>query len=231
MTGSIDQDLQNVPLTPNWAPPGRNCGACGHDSCITFMNEVSEGNGRLTDCPFYEPQSDIRSHDQHTGNIPPARNLDQIPEQDILGNTLDFILIPLPGELSARKFLLPFRPDMVERWDIKPGDIITGRPMGAGCPVQHVVQVISVSRVSGLITGHVVGPSFSRGREVKDLEAYHMIGFEGIAVPSLNEPVFGKRMRFLPGFCMMNIGHTGVVNMVMGTKSGLHVRVEDIRIQ
>lgn len=194
------------------------------------MNEISAGNGRLTDCPFYDSQSEARSPDKHTGNIPPARDLDQIPDQDILGNPLDFILIPLPGELSARKFLLPFRPDMVERWDIKPGDIITGRPMGAGCPVQHVVQVISASRVSGLIIGHVVGPSFSRGREVKDLEAYHMIGFEGIAVPSLNEPVFGKRMRFLPGFCMMNIGHTGVVNMVMGTKSGLHVRVEDIRI-
>jgi hypothetical protein len=44
------------------------------------------------------------------------------------------------------------------------------------------------------------------------------------------EPVFGRRQRFLPGFCMMNLGHTGVVNFVAEDKSGVHVRVEDIRI-
>ncbi len=194
------------------------------------MEEVSAGGSRLADCPFYKPDTSSENLQQNTGCHPPARDLDQIPDLDIIGNPLDFILIPLPGEISARKFLLPFRPDMVEKWEIGPGDIITGRPTGAGCPVQHVVQVITASKVSGLIMGHVVGPAYSRGREVKDLEAYHMIGFEGIAIPSRNEPVFGKRMRFLPGFCMMNLGHTGVVNMIMGTKNGLHVRVEDIRI-
>jgi len=214
----------------DWIPPGRNCGVCGHDSCIAFITEVKHGNARLNECPFYHSDRNYPIHNQSDERLPPPRSMDQIPDQDILGNPLDFILLPLPGELSARKFLLPFRPDLVEQWDIKPGDILTGRPMGAGCPVQHVVQVIAASKVSGLITGHVVGPAYSRGREVKDLEAYHMIGFEGIAIPSLNEPVFGKRMRFLPGFCMMNIGHTGVVNMIIGTKDGLHVRVEDIRI-
>jgi len=218
-----------------WTPPGRDCGACGHKSCSSFIDEVSAGTARIIDCPFYQSDpsldSSSGSHQKVTDSLPPSRNPDQIPKQDILGNSLDFILLPLPGEVSARKFLLPFRPDMVERWDIKPGDIITGRPMGAGCPVQHVVQVISASKVSGLIMGHIVGPAYSRGHEVKDLEAYHMIGFEGIAVTSCNEPEFGKRMRFLPGFCMMNLGHTGVVNMIMGTKDGLHVRIEDIRIQ
>ncbi|MDD1730142.1 MAG: Fe-S cluster protein [Methanospirillum sp.] len=228
-------DLKNPEHIPSgqsseWTPPGRDCGACGLDKCSTFMDAVSKGTMQNQDCPFYLGKSDASSRIQ-SPEIPSAYTQNQIPESDILGNPLDFIIIPLPGEQSARKFLLPFRPDMVEQWDIKPGDIITGRPMGAGCPVQHVVQVISASRVSGLIAGHVVGPAYSRGQEVKDLEAYHMIGFEGIAVPSRSEPVFGKRMRFLPGFCMMNLGHTGVVNMLLETKYGLHVRVEDIRIQ
>ena len=149
---------------------------------------------------------------------------------DILGNPFDFILHPLPGECSARKIILPFRPDLVERWDVCPGDILTGRPMGAGCPVQHVLRVLSVSQISGVITTHVVGPMFSRGREVKDFEAYHIIGFEGMAETIREEPVIGKRMRFLPAYCMMNLGHTGVVNQIFTRGQGLQIRVEDIRI-
>ena len=202
-----------------WKPPGRDCGACGLENCTTFITQVHNGLRRESDCPFFPGLSG------KSVSIP-----EDLPDCDILGNPLDFVLMPLPGEVSARKILLPFRPDLVERWEIKPGDILTGRPMGAGCPVQHVLRVISASQISGVVTCHVVGPTYSRGREVKDLEAYHMIGFEGIALPVLHEPEFGKRMRFLPGFCMMNISHTGVVNMVLGTKNGLHIRVEDIRI-
>lgn len=202
-----------------WTAPGRNCGACGVENCSQFMELVSKREKRVTDCPFYPRDSAVP---RHAGC--------ELQESDILGNPIDFILMPLPGEVSARKILLPFRPDLVERWEIAPGDILTGRPMGAGCPVPHVLQVLSASRISGVITCHVVGPAYSRGHEVKDLEAYHMIGFEGIGVPLLKEPEFGRRMRFLPRFCMMNLGHTGVVNMVLATGDGLRVRVEDILI-
>jgi len=202
-----------------WKPPGRNCGACGVESCSVFSDLLSQGLRRESDCPFYHGQT-----------AETAGRIHELQETDILGNPIDFILMPLPGEVSARKILLPFRPDLVERWNIIPGDILTGRPMGAGCPVQHVLKVKSASSVSDVIYCHVVGPAYSRGHEVKDLEAYHMIGFEGIAVPVQKEPEFGRRMRFLPGFCMMNLGHTGVVNMVLGTHEGIHVRVEDIFI-
>jgi uncharacterized Fe-S cluster-containing protein len=203
----------------SWIPPGRNCGACGRESCVTFINDVQKGICRESDCPFYKT-------DFSTDSI----SCTPYQDTDFLGNPVEFVLQSLPGEVSARKLLLPFRPDLVEKWEIRPGDTITGRPMGAGCPVQHVLQVISASYISGVITCHVVGPAHSRGKEVKDLEAYHMIGFEGIAIPILKEPEFGKRMQFLPEFCMMNIAHTGVVNMVLGTKAGLHIRVEDIRL-
>lgn len=209
-------------MDSNWIPPGRNCGACGYGTCDEFLSVVHLGTRKKEECPFSStsfpenmcnPCSEIAS-----GSV------------DILGIPFDFIIRPLPGEYSARKILLPFRPDLVERWDIKPGDLLTGRPMGAGCPVQHVLKVLSASRVSGVITTHVVGPLFSRGKEVKDLEAYHMIGFEGMADIVRAEPVMGKRMRFLPAYCMMNLGHTGVVNQIFSGSNGLHIRVEDVRI-
>ena len=149
---------------------------------------------------------------------------------DVVGQRYDFVVRSLPGEPSARKIVLPFRPDMVERMDIKRGDIVTGRPAGAGCPVQHVIRVLDADWVTGVITGHVVGPAFSRNSEVKDVREYHMLGFEGEAVPISAEPRFGVRHSFLPGFCMMDRAHTGLVNMVIRKPWGIHVRVEDVVI-
>ncbi len=203
-----------------WTPPGRDCGACGVPTCEAFLALVRAGQRHLPDCIFYRDTPEMSCfapETRHSG-------------RDVLGGSYDFILDPLPGEVSARKIVLPFRPDLVERWEIGEGDIIVGRPAGAGCPVQHVLKVLSASTVSGLLTCSVVGPQASRGGDYKDVEAYHIVGFEGIARPVLREPVFGMRQRFLPGYCMMNLAHTGVVNMVLGKSCGLHVRVEDIRL-
>jgi uncharacterized Fe-S cluster-containing protein len=194
----------------------RDCGACGLPTCRAFDEAVLAGTRDAADCPF---------PDRSTKDVSPGKGF-----FDILGTPYDFILEPLPGEPSARKIVLPFRPDQVEKMEIRPGDIVTGRPMGAGCPVQHVLRVIAASEVSGLLTCHVVGPAFSRNKSVKDVEAYHMIGFEGLARVVGQEPVIGRRMRFLPGSCMMNMAHTGVVNMLLGTRAGLRIRVEDIRL-
>ncbi len=140
------------------------------------------------------------------------------------------MLAPLPGEVSARKIVLPFRGDLVEKMGITAGDYVLGRPMGAGCPVPHVLQVITAEPLTGLLYTWVVGPAFSRDRTVKDVTAYHMIGFEGLATEVVREPEFGCRVTFLPGLCMMGINHTGLVNMVLKKKQGLHLRLEDIRI-
>ena len=204
----------------NWTPPGKDCGACGAKSCADFLEQVGEGIKSYDLCPFFGPGN----HGQSTAS-------DAVyTDSDILGKPYDFILEPLPGEISARKIIVPFRPDLVEKWEITEGDIVVGRPMGAGCPVQHVLKVVKASPVSGVITTHVVGPRFSRGQEFHDLEAYHIAGFEGMAKKVNHEPVFGKRQTFLPGFCMMYLGHTGVVNMILNKSSGMHIRVEDIHL-
>jgi uncharacterized Fe-S cluster-containing protein len=201
-----------------WRPPGKNCGLCGARTCDAFMKMVAAGERSVSDCPFSGGEACTAAPDAvYTG-------------RDIVGNAYDFVLDPLPGEPTARKIVLPFRPDLVERWGIAEGEIVVGRPMGAGCPVQHVIRVIEADPVTGLITGHVVGPEFSRGREYHDVRAYHMIGFEGLARPVARPPVFGKRQRFLPGFCMMALAHTGVTNMIVERPEGLHVRVEDVII-
>ena len=202
-----------------WQPPGKDCGACGAPTCEAFLTRVRQGDKDLADCVFYHTAASFRFEGEacHTG-------------RDILGAEYDFILDPLPGEVSARKIVLPFRPDLVEKWEIAAGDIVVGRPAGAGCPVQHVLSVLHASKTSGLLTCLVVGPQASRGGGFKDVEAYHIIGFEGIARTVRREPVFGMRQRFLPGYCMMDLGHTGVVNMILAQSGGLHVRVEDIRL-
>ncbi|MDR9815939.1 MAG: (Fe-S)-binding protein [Candidatus Methanoculleus thermohydrogenotrophicum] len=203
-----------------WTPPGKDCGACGAPTCEGFLALVRRGEKEFADCVFYR-----------TGTASPRFEGEPLHSgRDVLGMAYDFIIEPLPGEVSARKIILPFRPDLVEKWGIVPGDIVVGRPAGAGCPVQHVLSVLHASPVSGLLTCLVVGPEASRGGGFKDIEAYHIVGFEGISRSVRREPTFGMRQRFLPGYCMMNLAHTGVVNMVLAKSAGLHVRVEDIRL-
>lgn len=206
----------------SWIPPGKNCGQCGEKNCRSFLRMVDAKNKRLEDCPFYsekivQPGENDIYKTVHSGI-------------DVLGHTYDFVLNPLPGEISARKIVLPFRSDLVEKMDIKKDDIVLGRPMGAGCPIPHVLKVIRAERQTGLLYTWVVGPQYSRDREVKDVTAYHMIGFEGLAKDITKEPALGCRVTFLPGFCMMALNHTGLVNMILEKSCGLHVRIEDIHI-
>lgn len=205
-----------------WTPPGRNCGLCGMESCEGFQEAIAQCRKEFADCPFYGRTKDVIAKGQNHEAL--------YGETDILGNRYDFILTPLRGEISARKIVLPFRSDLVEKLAIQAGDLVLGRPMGAGCPVPHVLRVMEADPQTGLLTTWVVGPQFSRDQTVKDLTAYHMIGFEGIASSIQKAPEFGRRMTFLPGFCMMHLNHTGLVNMVLQQSNGWHVRVEDIRI-
>jgi len=209
-------------IKPSWLPPGKNCGLCGEKNCKSFLRMVNAGEKNYTYCPYYKDPDSSSEKDFITEAV--------YPEKDILGHAYDFVLEPLPGEISARKIVLPFRGDLVEKLNIKEGDYVLGRPMGAGCPIPHVLQVIKAEIITGLLYTWVVGPRFSREHESKDVVAYHMIGFEGIAGRITKEPSFGCRATFLPGFCMMSLNHTGIVNMLLKKSFGLHIRIEDIII-
>lgn len=206
-----------------FVPPGRNCGACGCRTCDIYVERVAAGTLERDSCPFYREPSD---------SIPMAFPQPRYSGIDVVGQAYEYVIAPLPGEPSARKIVLPFRSDSVERMGIVPGDIVVGRPTGAGCPVNHVMKVIEADPVTGVITGHVLGPALSRGcfDRVKEVKMYHMLGFEGRAIPITGEPRFGMRQHFLPGFCMMDRAHTALCNMVIDKPWGIHVRVEDVVI-
>lgn len=203
----------------------RNCGACGYRTCHDFESAVASGEKKPENCPIYS--CEIKSEQKYL-----AEDSNQVYRgQDFCNAPYDFVLKSLPGEPSARKIILPFRSDIAEVLDIQKGDIVSGRPTGAGCPIQHIISVISADKRTGLITGHVVGPAFARlNKNVIDISMYHMIGFEGIADNIRKTPQFGIRHPFLPGFCMMHRTHTGIVNMILEKSYGFHVRIEGVLI-
>ncbi|MGZ4902013.1 MAG: (Fe-S)-binding protein [Halobacteriota archaeon] len=199
-------------------PAGKNCGACGAATCEQFVVHLEKGEKSQSDCPYYESQKNR----QHLASVHSGT--------DVLGNTYDFVLRPFPSEPSARKFIVPFRADLVERWNISPGELVIGRPAGPGCPLYHALRVLSANPVTGVLECHTLGPLAAREEETHDVQAYHVHAFEGLAEVVHNEPVLGKRQRFLPGYCMLNLSHTAVVNTVLKKREGVHVRLEDIRI-
>jgi uncharacterized Fe-S cluster-containing protein len=201
-----------------WFPPGKDCGACGTAGCNEFRILAESGKKSYSDCPYYSTEQEwCAAKASYSGT-------------DVLGNQYDFVLGAFPGEPSARKYIVPFRADLVERWNIAPGEIVTGRPAGPGCPVYHALRVITANPVTGVLECHTVGPLAARKGKVHDVQAYHVHAFEGIADVINRPPALGTRQRFLPGYCMMDLSHTAVVNMVLKKKEGIHVRLEDIRI-
>ncbi len=175
---------------------------------IKFVDLVRRGEKKIQMCVFFEPEL------TEGGGVTDSVVETKIQSVDVFGETFHFVLDSLPGEVSARKIVMPCRPNLVEKWKIKAGDIVTGRPMSAGCPVQHVLQVIKANPITGILDTWCVGPQFSRGKKIYDVEAYVMLGFEGIA-KVVGISGIRQAQRFLPGFCMMNATHTGVVNMVL----------------
>jgi uncharacterized Fe-S cluster-containing protein len=199
-------------------PRGRDCGACGVATCEHFLMQVRAERKSYSDCPFYDADECVREgNPTYSGT-------------DAIGKRYDFVLRPLGGEPSARKFIIPFRPDLVERWEIAPGDLVTGRPAGPGCPLYHALRVLSANPVTGVLECHTLGPLAARNERSHDVQAYHVHAFEGLAETIVREPTLGTRQRFLPGYCMIDLSHTGVVNLVLKKHAGVHVRLEDIRI-
>jgi len=201
-----------------WVPLGKDCGACGAATCEKFLSHVRAGEKSYNDCPYVGVEERFQSeYPSHSGT-------------DVVGYQYDFVLRPFRGEPSARKFIVPFRADLVERWNIKPGDLVIGRPAGPGCPLYHALRVLSSNPITGVLECHVVGPLAARKEKSYDVQAYHVHAFEGLVEVIHRKPTLGMRQRFLPGYCMINLSHTAIVNMVLQKHEGIHVRLEDIRI-
>ncbi len=205
-----------------WEPPGKNCGACGSRTCGEFLGSAQTGKKDLADCPFYRnPSADDKGLP-----APSAWS-----GKDISGFDYDFVLEPFPGEPSARKHIQLFRSELIEKWGIKPGDIIMGRPVEPSCPIHHILRVLKVDPVTGIITGYAVGPQAARRSEkLHDVHAYREIAMEGMVMAVKHAPLLGFRQRFLPANCMRQMVHSGVVQMALKKTGGMHVRMEEIQM-
>ncbi len=214
-----------------WNPPGKNCGACGSQTCSDFVSRLEAGSAEVDLCPFYSTENTLHPIKiVSRESIPLQVRNATYSGTDVAGKEYDFVLLPFPGEPSARKFIVPFRADLVEKWNIKKGDLVTGRPAGPGCPLYHALRVLSANPITGVLECHTVGPMAARKEDAHDVQAYHVHAFEGIANVIKKPPVLGTRQYFLPGNCMIDLAHTALVNMIFQKPFGTHVRLEDIRI-
>lgn len=194
--------------------PGFNCGICGYARCDEFAGALLNNRTQLEKCRFLLQEI----FDENRGELEAILKQENIIPEDekfvglLDGYEADFILKPLPEEHSCREVLYPF-----SRAELKEGDIIKYRPLG--CPIIHFARILTES--NGLITVHIIGPCHRLDHEeefdYRDIGLCMVGGFEGIVQGKL--PAVGETVRFLPGHCMMQKVHSGVVVQLEGRRA------------
>jgi uncharacterized Fe-S cluster-containing protein len=194
--------------------PGYNCGICGYARCEEFSRAVLENKANLEDCRFML-QEIFKENKASLEELLKEEKI--LPEEEKIVGLLDkyeadFILNSLPEEHSCRETLFPFT-----REELKVGDIIRYRPLG--CPIIHFAEILEENH--GLIVVQIVGPCHRLDEEAefnfKDIGVCMVGGFEGIIEGKL--PAVGETVRFLPGHCMMQKVHSGVIVQLIGKRA------------
>lgn len=152
--------------------------------------------------------------------------------RDTLGREFDFYLEHFPEEPGPREIMLPHNPMITREMDIQPGDILIGRPLGmsCGCPITHCGVAMEVDKRTGVIVWCVTGPLNPRQHGFKDLGYYIAEGYEGLITQTRVDVKIGMRYFFQPRMCMLQWRHSGLVNFVNRTPTGLQVRLEGLWI-
>lgn len=152
--------------------------------------------------------------------------------RDSLGREFDFYLEHFPEEPGPREIIIPHNPMITREMDIKPGDVMIGRPLGmsCGCPITHCGIAMNVDARTGVIVWCVTGPLRPRQQGYKDLGYYIAEGYEGFATKARCELKIGMRYYFQPRMCMLQWRHSGLVNYLNRSKDGVQIRVEGLWI-
>jgi len=218
--------------------PGLDCGLCGSKSCADFARVVTEKPEAIKKCLHlsgntvakavqtpHVPTASCQGCQSHT----PAGKRDW---KDSLGREYDFILDTFPNEPGPRETIIPHNPIVTRELEIKKGDILIGRPLGisCGCPITHCGFVMNVDYKTGVIVWCVTGPLGPRAGEHKDLGYYSAQAYEGLITETNKEIKVGMRYWFLPHRCMLQWRHSGLINFVNKTKTGLQIRIEGLWI-
>lgn len=194
--------------------PGFNCGICGYARCDEFGHSLLKRGTELNKCRFLF-QEIFNENRMELEEILREENILPIEKKPVGlldGYEADFVLNPLPGESSCREVLYPFT-----RKELKKGDVIKYRPLG--CPIIHFAKILDED--NGLITVKIIGPCHRVDAEVEfdfiEIGLCMVGGFEGIVNGKL--PDVGETIRFLPGHCMMQKVHSGVVVQLVGKRA------------
>ena len=222
--------------------PGLDCGLRGSPTCEKFALRLDEDPSLAERCIYlgeagFDHQSSGGGGCASSAQASPARVLPNSapsdgPWLDSLGRELDFYLEHFPEEPGPREIILPHNPMLTREMEIKPGDMLVGRPLGmsCGCPVTHCGIVTDVEPRTGVITWCITGPLGPREKGAKDLGYYTAEAYEGLIRECRIEIKIGMRYFFQPRMCMLQWRHSGLVNYLNRTPDGQQVRVEGLWI-
>ncbi len=223
--------------------PGLDCGLCGFRKCADLAVRLGSEPHLLERCSHLDRQAAVgaeRADAQATEEsaVPQRPRPVGLPVfaqttwQDSLGRDFDFYLEHFPEEPGPREIILPHNPQITRDLDVQPGDLLLGRPLGmsCGCPITHCGVAMKVDARTGVIDWCVTGPLRVRERGAKDLGYYIAEAYEGLIRQSRAEIKIGLRYFFQPRMCMLQWRHSGLVNYLNRTPTGLQVRVEGLWI-
>ncbi|OOG25158.1 hypothetical protein B1C78_07000 [Thioalkalivibrio denitrificans] len=208
--------------------PGKDCGQCGFRTCRDFAEHLLAQPADIRRCVHLDADS-VRHF-----RIPPVTmelRPQDITWRDLLDREYDVVLEPFPEDPGPREVILPFNPLNVERLDVAKGDILFGRPAQAACPITHVGRVMEApDLLNALITWCVVGPLAAREAESKEIGNYTPVAYMGLVRHARVELQVGRRYHFLPGLCMLQSRHSGVITELARRPEATRVRFEGIWI-
>ncbi len=205
--------------------PGLDCGQCGFRTCRELAAHLLDKPEDITRCVHLK----VGSRRCLQSPVPDGKS--EVTWQDLLGREYDFVLEPFPEDPGPREVILPFNPLNVERLGVTRGDVLFGRPAQAGCPITHIGRVMEEpDLLNGLVTWCVVGPLATREAKTKEIGNYTPVAYLGLVSRARVELQIGRRYHFLPGLCMLQSRHSGVISEMARRPDGVRVRLEGIWI-
>jgi uncharacterized Fe-S cluster-containing protein len=221
--------------------PGLDCGACGFRTCAILATQLPSDPELLKRCIYHSDKqkpaastSTAAPPTPSTCGVCPTASTSKgaSPWQDSLGREFDFYLDHFPAEPGPREIILPHNPIITREMNIKPGDILIGRPLGmsCGCPITHCGVAMQVDHRTGVIVWCVTGPLRPRQEGFKDLGYYIAEGYEGLVHKKRCDLKIGMRYFFQPTMCMLQWRHSGLINYLNRTPDALQIRIEGLWI-
>ena len=225
--------MQNEALTQL---PGLDCGSCGQRSCQQFAEVIAKDPKEIEKCIHLDARAvEARTAERQAvcGSCATEKPLgSKLNWKDSLGREFDFILDTFPNEAGPRETIIPHNPARTKELELKPGDIIIGRPLGmsCGCPITHCGVVVSADYVNGVVVWCVTGPLNPRSKAHKDVGYYSAEAYDGIVRATNKELKIGMRYWFLPHRCMLQWRHSGLINFINKRKDFTQIRIEGVFI-